>query len=210
MKIVYSLIGSLAFGISLSASAQTLALPTTAPEAPTNVAVISFQSAVGQTNEFQRNFGDMRKKYEPKMMEIKSRGAEIEELEKQLQVQGDKLSDAEQASRARTIEDKKKQAQRLSEDTQNDYDQETQQVFNAVATKVGELLVAYAQQQGYTVVLDVSQQQEQAPMVLYAQPYTDITKTIIDAYNTQSGIPAPPAEPAAVAPRPAVKPSAAH
>ena len=210
MKHSYSMIAALVLGLSVGAAAQTLALPTTAQEGPTKVAVISFQTAVGQTNEFQRNFGDMRAKYEPKMAEIKSLGVEIENLEKQLQVQGDKLSDAEQASRARTIEDKKKQAKRLSEDTQTDYDQEAQDVFNAVAAKVGKLLVTYAEQQGYTVVLDVSQQQEQAPMVLYAEPYTDITKTILDAYNAQSGIPAPPAGAAAAAPRPAARPSAAH
>ena len=44
------------------------------------------------------------------------------------------------------------------------------------------------EQQGITVVLDNS-------ALLYAAPATDITKTIIDAYNTKSGVPAPPAAP---------------
>ena len=203
MKIVYSLLGSLALGISLSASAQTLALPTAAPEAPTKVAVISFQTAVGQTNEFQRNFGDMRKKYEPKMIEIKNRGAEIEELEKQLQVQGDKLSDAEQASRARTIEDKKKQLVRDAKDAENDFKTESQEAFNGLASKVYDVLVSYVQQGGYTLVLDVSQKQNP---VLYASESTNITKAVIDAYNVKSGVPAPP--PAST--RPAAAVPAAH
>ena len=49
-------------------------------------------------------------------------------------------------------------------------------------------LTTYAQQHGYTLVLDVSQQQNP---VLYATESTNITKAIIDAYNVKSGVPAP-------------------
>ena len=34
--------------------------------AAVKIAVIAFQAAVTQTNEFQRNFADLQKKYEPK------------------------------------------------------------------------------------------------------------------------------------------------
>jgi outer membrane protein len=39
--------------------------------------------------------------------------------------------------------------------------------------------------------------------VLYASESTNITKQVIDAYNLKSGVPAPPAQPAAAAPAPA-------
>ncbi|HTD55971.1 MAG TPA: hypothetical protein VK670_11355, partial [Silvibacterium sp.] len=55
----------------------------------------------------------------------------------------------------------------------------------------------YAQQHGYTLVLDVAQQQTP---VLYAVDSTNITKPIIDAYNTKSGVPAPPASAQPAAP----------
>jgi outer membrane protein len=120
-----------------------------------------------------------------------------------LQAQGDKLSDAERASRAKAIEDKKKQAQRFAEDAQNDLQGEMQEVYNGVASKVYDVLAAYAQQQGFTLVVDGSTNQQQAPVVLYASPSTDITKAVIDAYNLKSGVPAPPPQPAAAAPKPA-------
>jgi outer membrane protein len=129
-------------------------------------------------------------------------------MEKQLQAQGDKLSDAERASRAKAIDDKKKQAQRFAEDAQNDLTQEMQEVYNGVASKVYDVLAAYAQQQGFTLVVDGSTNQQQAPVVLYASPSTDITKAITDAYNVKSGVPAPPPQPAAAAPKPAPKPAA--
>jgi outer membrane protein len=173
--------------------------------------VIAFQAAVGQTNEFQRNFADLQKKYEPKRAQLKTQADEIDGLEKQLQAQADKLSDAERANKAKVIDDKKKQAQRFAEDAQNDLQGEMQEIYNGVASKVYDVLATYAQQQGYTLVVDGSTNQQQAPVVLYASPSTDITKAVIDAYNVKSGVPAPPAQPAATAPKPAAKPApAAH
>jgi outer membrane protein len=205
MKRLLAVIIILASGFVLSAAAQT---SPAAPAGPTKVAVIEFQAAVGQTNEFQRNLGDLQKKYEPKRDQLKTMADEIDSLEKALQAQGDKLSPAEQASRAKTIDDKKKQAERFQTDAQNDLQGEMQETYNGVATKVFDVLTAYAQLQGFTLVLDRSQNQQTAPVVLYAADNTDITKAIIDAYNLKSGVPAPPAQPAATAPKPAAKPPA--
>ena len=210
MKRSLALIVTLASGLVLSAAAQTSPAPA-APAVPAKVAVIAFQAAVGQTNEFQRNFADLQKKYEPKRAELKTKADEIDGLEKQLQAQGDKLSDTERASRAKSIDDKKKQAQRFAEDAQTDLQGEMQQVYEGVASKVFEVLESYAQQQGYTLVVDGTGNQQQAPVVLYASPSTDITKAIIEAYNLKSGVPAPPAQPTAAAPaKAAPRPPAAH
>jgi len=63
--------------------------------------------AVAQTNEGQRNFADLQKKYDPKRQQLKVLSDEVDNLTKQLQAQGDKLSPAEQQSRAKAIDDKK-------------------------------------------------------------------------------------------------------
>ena len=205
MKRSLALIATLASGLALSAAAQTLPAAA-APAGPVKIAVIAFQAAVAQTNEGQRNFADLQKKFSPKREQLRALAEEIDNETKQLQAQGDKLSEAVLASRTKAIEDKKKQLQRDSEDAQNDFKQEMQEIFNTLASKVGDVLTSYEQQQGYTLVLDYAQQQSP---VLYAQPSTDITKAIIDAYNVKSGVPPPPAPPAA-APRPAAKPPVTH
>ena len=196
----------LASGIALAAAAQTPAAPAPAataantpaePAGPPKIAVIAFQVAVGQTNEFQRNFADLQKKYDPKRQQLKALNDEVENLTKQLQAQGDKLSDAERANRAKVIDDKKKQLQRDGEDASNDFQNEMQEMYTGLASKVYDVLSTYAQQHGYTLVLDVAQQQTP---VLYAVDSTNITKPIIDAYNVKSGVPAPPQQPAATAP----------
>ncbi|MGB8259181.1 MAG: OmpH family outer membrane protein [Terracidiphilus sp.] len=209
MKRKFALIFTLASGLALSAAAQTLPAPAGAPAAapagPAKIAVIAFQVAVAQTNEGQRNFADLQKKYDPKRQQLKALSDEIDNLKKQLQATGDKLNDAERAAKAKTIDDKEKQLQRSAEDAQNDFQQEMQELYNGLASKVYDVLAAYSQQQGYTLVLDVAQQQNP---VLYASESTNITKQIIDAYNVKSGVPAPPAQPAgAAAPAPA-KPAA--
>jgi outer membrane protein len=213
MKRSLALIVTLASGFALSAAAQTLPAPAAAaaPAGPAKIAVIAFQVAVAQTNEGQRNFADLQKKYDPKRQQLKGLSDEVDNLTKQLQAQGDKLSDAERAARAKTIDEKKKQLDRQAEDAQNDFQQEMQELYNGLASKVYDVLAGYAQQQGFTLVLDVAQQQNP---VLYANESTNITKQVIDAYNVKSGVPAPPAQPAASpapAPaRPAAKPPVAH
>ncbi len=120
MKRLLAIAVTLASGIVLSAAAQT----SPAPAAPAKIAVIAFQVAVGQTNEGQRNFADLQKKYAPREDQLKNLNDDIETLTKQLQTQGDKLSDAERASRAKTIDEKKKKLDRDAEDARNDFQQE--------------------------------------------------------------------------------------
>lgn len=174
---------------------------TTAAVGPAKIGVIAFQVAVGKTNEFQRNYADLQKKYDPKRQQLKTLSDEVENLTKQLQSQADKLSDAERASRAKTIDDKKKQLDRQTQDAQSDFQQEMQDLYSTTASKVYDSLSSYAQQHGYTLVLDIASQQSP---IMYAVPTTDITQAVIDAYNTKSGVPAPPP----AAPEPAAKPGA--
>jgi outer membrane protein len=202
MKRSLALIVTLASGLVLSAAAQSTAAPATAAApGPAKIAVIAFQVAVAQTNEGQRNFADLQKKYDPRRQQLKTLSDEVDGMTKQLQAGADKLTPAEQQSKATAIDTKKKQLDRDAQDAQNDFTQEMQDVYNALASKVYDVMQNYAELKGFTLVLDVSQQQSP---VLYASTATNITKEIIDAYNVKSGIPAPPPQAEGVdAPKPA-------
>jgi outer membrane protein len=206
----------LASGFALSAAAQTTpaSAAAAAPAGPAKVAVIEFQAAVSATNEFQRDFADLQKKYEPKRNQLKTMADEIDTLTKSLQTQGASLSDAARTAQTKTLDDKKKAAQRFAEDAQNDLTQEMNDVYNKIATKVYDVLASYSQSQGYTMVIDASESQQQAPIVLYHVENSDISKAVVDAYNVKSGVPAPPpSAPGAAtpsAPKPAAKPPVTH
>ena len=217
MKRSLAMIVMLASGMCLSASAQTTAAPAPPASAvPAKIAVINFQLAVAQTNEGQRAFADLQRKYAPRQAALKSLSDEVDTLTKQLQAQGASLSPAEQASRAKVIDDKTKQRDREVEDARNDFQQDMQETYNTLAAKVYDVMQAYAEKQGFTLILDVSQQQTP---VLFASSETVITKEVIDAYNLKSGVPAPPPQSTA-APgaqsrpttpaRPAARPSTTH
>jgi outer membrane protein len=189
----------LASAMAFTAEAQTspaAAAPSAASAGPSKVAVISFQVAVAQTNEGQREYGALEKKYAPRETQLKSLNDEIESLTKQLQADGAKLTDADRASRAKAIDEKKKKLDRSAEDLRNEGNQEVEKMYNALASKVYDVLTTYARQHGYTVILDVSQQQ--GPVLYYNQSL-EITKAVVEAYNLKSGV---PAQPAASAPTP--------
>jgi outer membrane protein len=179
---------AMAIGQAAAASKPAAAVPV--PMA--KVAVIAFQAAVANTNEFQRDAAVLQKKYDPRRAQLKSLSDEIDTLTKQLQTQGAQLSEAERASRARAIDEKKKKLDRDTQDAQSDFQNDMQQIIGDVAQKVGTLLEEYADKHGYTLVLDEGDQQTQT--VLYAVPSMEITKEIVEAYNTKSGVAAPPPE----------------
>ena len=203
----------LAAAAVIQAAGQTSAPPAQkpsgapVPSGPAKVAVIAFQAAVSQTNEFQRDFADLQKKYDPKRQQLKTLSDQIDTLTKQLQDQGPQLSEEERINRARVVDDKKKQLDRDTQDAQSDFQSDMQDLLNRIAQKVGAVMTDYAQKHGYTLVLDDTEQQQQAPTVLYALPSTDITRAVIDAYNEKSGVPAPPQQSATPD---APKPSASH
>ncbi|MGD0910761.1 MAG: OmpH family outer membrane protein [Terracidiphilus sp.] len=205
-SVVASILLGTAFAAAQAPATHTPAASSSAA-APSQakVAVIVFRAAVSQTNEFQRDFADLQKKYDPKRQQLQALNEQIDTMTKQLQTQGTALSDDERAARARTIDEKKKELDRDSQDAQTDFQGDMQELVNRIASKVGEVMTDYATKHGYTLVLDASQSQD-SPTVLYAVPSIDITKEVIDAYNVKSGVPAPAqaAEPAAPeAPKPA-------
>jgi outer membrane protein len=213
MKHSLALAATLALGFGLSSAAQTSPPPAAkAPVAvPAKIAVIAFQVAVAQTNEGQRNFAQIEKKYEPKRQQLKAMSDELDAMTKKLQTQGATLSDAERASLEKNLDTKKKEFDRSAGDARSEFQGEMQEAITGVATKVYDVLVSYAQKEGYTLVLDEGQQE--GPVMVATPPTTDITKAVIAAYNLKSGVPAPAAQPTATAPKPtapAAKPATAH
>jgi outer membrane protein len=209
---VASILLGTALAVAQAPATHTPATATPAAAAPAQakVAVVVFRAAVSQTNEFQRDFADLQKKYDPKRQQLQALNEQIDTLTKQLQGQGAALSDTERATKARSLDEKKKQLDRDSQDAQSDFQTDMQELVNRIAGKVGDVMTDYATKHGYTLVLDASQSQD-SPTVLYAVPSIDITKAVIDAYNEKSGVPAPvqsaaPATPDAPAPAPAPAP----
>lgn len=200
----------------ISAWAQTAgAAPTEPPSAPsasapsvatgtgTKIGTINIEQAVLGTNEGQRDFAALQKKLEPKQNELKSQNDELESLQKQLQTQGDKLNEEARAELVKQIETKKKSLDRAVQDFQEDGQSQQKEVFQRILQKMAPVIVKHAQQGGYAMIVDTSNPWPQSPVLWYDGNKSDITKAVVDLYNTQSGVPAPAATGAAAPARPA-------
>jgi outer membrane protein len=165
---------------------------------PAKVAIIAFEQAVVATNEGQRAMADIQKKYEPQKTKIDGEASEVDSLKKQAQGLPSTTSDEQRAKLLRTIDEKEKALNRDAEDAQNAYQGDLQEAYGKVAQKVGAAAVKYAQDNGYTLMLNVGGNQQTPNPVLWFNQTTDITQAVVNAYNTSSGVAAPP--PAAPAP----------
>ncbi len=200
---------AMAFVISVAALAQTGSAATPAaadPAAPavtgtgTKVGTISMEQAIFATNEGRRDFEALSKKLEPKQNELKGQNDEIEALQKQLNTQQDKLNDDARASLVKQIETKKKSLDRALQDAREDAQNQQNEIAQRILQKLGPVLIKYANDNGFGVIMDTSQPWPQSPVVWW-RDVVDVTKPVVDVYNAQSGVPAPATTTAA--PKPA-------
>ena len=218
MNRIHNLISAFAAGIiaasSLSGVAQTAPAPAAAtaqtavaPQAlPAKIALIAFEQAVVATNEGQRSVQEVQKKYEPKKAQIESLGTEVDSLKKQLQA-ATTITDDDRTSRLRNIDTKEKQLNRDAEDAQTAYNTDLQEALGKVAQKVSVVMRDYCAKNGFTLLLDVG---GQGSNVLWANQSTDVSQAVVTAYNTTSGVAAPPpSAPGASAPATRPRPSTA-
>jgi outer membrane protein len=207
----------LTIALSLSALAQTgtvasAAPPATAATAPaptgaSKIGIIDVQGAIVSTNEGQREFQTLQKKFDPKRAELENLNKEVEDLKKQLSTQGDKLNDDARNSLVKQVESKQKILQRNYEDANNDITAQQNEIANRIGQKMMEVLDKYAKDNGYGVILNVSGQQN---AVIWAGASTDLTAAVVEAYNVKSGVPAPPPGTQPAAPAGAGRPGAAR
>ncbi len=187
--------------LSVTAFAQTgSASPAPTTTMPgTKVGIINIQQAILLTNEGKRDLEQLEKKFEPKRTELQGLQKEVEDMKKQLSTQGDKLNDDARAKLTKDIDSKQKTLQRSLEDAQQDFQSQQGDIVNRIGGKLMQVIDKYAKANSYVAILDVSN--PQSP-VLWAAANTDVTKEIADAYNAESGIPAPASTPSAPSARP--------
>lgn len=189
--------------LAVGAFAQNGAAAPTAETTGSKIGIINIQEAILATNEGQRDFGALQKKFEPKQSELNTLNKEIQTLQDQLKTQGDKLNETARQDLVKNIEVKQKSLQRQAEDAQADFQGQQSDIANRIGGKLMEVIDKFAKQNGYAVVIDASSQQSP---VLWASTGNIITKEIVDAYNSQSGV--PPQTPAAPAAGAAARPAA--
>ncbi|SRR6266498_1080837 len=176
------------------------AAPGTAADSPapmvpspnaTKLAAINVEQAIFASNEGQRDMGALQKKFEPKTNDLKVKNDEIDALKKQASAAG--VTEARKAELGREVELKQKAFDRARQDAQEDFQGQQSEIGQRIFQKMGPVIMKYAQDNALGMIIDTSTPWPNGP-VLWANPASiDITKNIVDAYNAQSGVPAPAA-----------------
>ena len=207
LKFVYSLAAAVIFTSAMAmaqaaGTSSTSALPAapgTANDPPamatnagaSKIAAINIEGAIFASNEGQRDMDALQKKFEPKSTELKGKNDEIDALKKKLNTQGASLNDEAKADLQRQIETKQKSLDREAQDAREDFQNQQNEIGQRILQKMAPIILKYANENGLGVIMDTSNPWPQG-QVVWAAPSVDITKPIVEAYNVQSGVAAPP------------------
>ncbi len=197
-------LAAIALGAAMLAQAQTAAAP------PTKVGIIHIQNAIVSTKDGQKAAADLTAKFAPKKSDLEKKQSTIAQLQDQLRKGGNTMSDEAKEKLMREIDQTTKSLNRESEDANAELDQAQNKIMQELGQRLMAVIIKYARDNGYAVILDVSSQQTP---VLYAADGIDITQDIIALYDknapsstpsASTGTPAPPAaaKPAAAPPKP--------
>jgi outer membrane protein len=146
----------------------------TVASAQLKVAVVNVQKAMLESDELKKISADMEAKYKPKQDDLIKLQNDLQSIQQQLQ--SNKLTP--QAQQDLTLQGQRKQrdAQRLSDDLQQQLDAERQEILGKAAKKMQDVIKQLAEAGGYDMIVDVTN-------ALYFKPALDITDQALAAYN---------------------------
>lgn len=196
----FAVFPALVLGIAAMAHAQ-------AP-APTKVAIINMQGAILSTKDGQKAQQALQAKFSPKKSELDKKQADLAAMQDTLRKGSATMSDEAKLKMQNDITSGQKVLQRDGEDFEAEVQQEEQKLMADLWQKMMDIVTKYATQNGYAMVLDVSNQQT----VIWADPSTIITAEAVKLYDQahpQTGAPAAAPKPAGGTPPPGIRPPTA-
>ena len=205
MNKTFAVLPALAMGMAALSTAQ-------AQPAASKIGIIHVQNAILSTKDGQKAASDLQTRFAPKKADLDKKQAAIAALQDQFRKGGATMSDDAKTKLTREIDSNTKSLNRETEDAQAELDQEQGKVMQELGQKMMSVLDKYAKDNGFSVILDVSN--PQTP-VLWASNTVDITNEIVVLYDkanaagaTTTAAPSskPPAAAAAPVQRPVVAP----
>jgi len=175
---------------------------------PTKIGIIHVQAAILGTKDGKKAGDELNAKFSQRKSELDKKQAAIDQLKEQLQKGSATMSDDAKNKLVRQIDGETTALKRATEDAQADMEQEEGKIFNELGSKLYAIVEKYAKDNGYTMIIDVSGQQQP---VWWASDSINITNEVVALYDKAGGAvsgAAAPKAPAAGTPAPSVRPVA--
>jgi len=173
--------------------------PAASPATPGKVGVINIRGAIGSTAEGKQAQAELQSQFAPRQTELENLNKQIEDLRQRLAACQGKCSQDEIQRLTTQGQRLTQQFDRKNNELTEDSNAALGDVMDRIGRKMVDVLDRYARENGYTMVLDSSAQNNP---ILYASPQTEVTQDIVRLYDQ-----AYPVKNAAPAQKPAAKPA---
>jgi outer membrane protein len=142
--------------------------------AQVKVAIVNAQKAMADSDELKKASASVETKYKPRQDELNKLQADLQSIEQQLS--SGKLNQQAAADLQLQGQRKQRDAQRISDDLQADFEKDRQDILGKASQKMQQVIAKLAEEKGVDVIIDASQ-------TLYFKPTLDLTADAVAAYN---------------------------
>ncbi len=142
--------------------------------AQVKVAIVNAQKALADSDELKKASASVETKYKPRQDELNKLQADLQSIEQQLS--SGKLNQQAAADLQLQGQRKQRDAQRISDDLQADFEKDRQDILGKASQKMQQVIAKLAEEKGVDVIIDASQ-------TLYFKPTLDLTADAVAAYN---------------------------
>ena len=142
--------------------------------AQVKVAIVNAQKAMADSDELKKASAAVETKYKPRQDELNKLQADLQSIEQQLA--SGKLNQQAAADLQLQGQRKQRDAQRISDDLQADFEKDRQEILGKASQKMQQIIAKLAEEKGVDIIIDASQ-------TLYFKPTLDLTTDAVAAYN---------------------------
>jgi outer membrane protein len=168
----------------VTAALNLIGLPAGLRAQSSKIAAVDFERAVVQSAEGKKASEKFNQALQARQADVDKRQRDIEDLNKKLQNGARTLSDAVKADTQKEIDRKTTELQRVNEDAQKELEALRDELLRPIAQKATAILNAMAERNGYMLVVDVSNPQNN---VVFVNPKNEITEELIKAIDAEAG-----------------------
>jgi outer membrane protein len=151
-----------------------------AADPPSKLGFVDIQAVISQSKEGQAAMNTVKIEAAEKQKEISAKEAEIKQMDTDLQKQASVLSEAAKKEREEEIRRKLRDLKRITEDFNRDLAKREGEMVNDLLRDLTVIIRDYGKEKGYTLIIEKGQSG-----VIYGNDAADLTKEVLDRYNTR-------------------------
>ncbi len=150
------------------------------------IGVINMQRALNETEEGKKALEKLRGKLESENKVLKGKQEDLKKMEDDLGQQGYMLSEAAKAEKQEKFRKMARDFEKYRDEKSKEFAGMQKEATEKILKKLSEILKDFAKGEGYTVILESSQQSQGMPgSVVWFDGRLDITEKMISLYNAK-------------------------